>query len=120
MEQGEGTSENAMAESASAASSTESLPFGNLLAQPGLLANPYPLYAMLRANNPVLKVPIPNYDGPGVVVLTRFAEIETVLRDDRYSVDRAKADVLRLVPDDLVRELIDGPNAFRSMLTQDC
>ena len=30
-----------------------------------LLANPYPLYAMLRANNPVFRLPIPAETGTG-------------------------------------------------------
>ena len=42
------------------------LGMGNPFANPAFLANPYPLYAMLRAASPVLRPPIPGYDGPGV------------------------------------------------------
>jgi len=114
-----------MAESGGEPASTQPSgpPGAGLFANPALLANPYPMYAMLRATNPVLQVPVqsyaPSYEGPGVIVLTRFAEIETVLREDRFSVDRMQADVLRLVPDGAAREFIEGPNAFRSMLTMD-
>jgi pimeloyl-[acyl-carrier protein] synthase len=94
---------------------------GNPFANPALLADPYPFYAMLRASSPVLKVPIPvpDYSGPGVAVLTRFADIESALRDERFSVDRRKADVLRLMPADALNNLLEGPDAFVSMLTQD-
>jgi len=92
---------------------------GNPLANPAFLANPYPLYAMLRASTPVFRPPIPGYEGPGVVVLTRYADVEAVLRDPRFSADRARAHVFQAFSDRIPRQLIQGPDAFRTMLMMD-
>jgi cytochrome P450 len=91
----------------------------NALANPAFLANPYPLYAMLRATSPVLRPPIPGYDGPGAVVLTRYDDVETVLRDPRFSVDRMRADLVRAFSDRFPRQLLEGPDGFRTMLMMD-
>src|SRR5512134_682620 len=90
-------------------------PFAN----PAFLANPYPLYAMLRASSPVLRPPIPGYEGPGAVVLTRYADVEAVLRDPRFSVDRTRADLVRAFSDRFPRQLLEGPDGFRTMLMMD-
>ncbi len=89
------------------------------LASPAFLANPYPLYAMLRATSPVLRPPIPGYDGPGAAVLTRYADVEAVLRDPRFSVDRTRADLVRAFSDRFPRQLLEGPDGFRTMLMMD-
>jgi cytochrome P450 len=91
----------------------------NPFANPAFLANPYPLYAMLRATSPVLRPPIPGYDGPGAVVLTRYADVEAVLRDPRFSVDRTRADLVRAFSDRFPRQLLEGPDGFRTMLMMD-
>jgi cytochrome P450 len=93
--------------------------FANPLANPAFLANPYPLYALLRATSPVLRPPIPGYDGPGVVVLTRHADVEAVLRDPRFTVDRTRAHVVRAFSDRFPRQLLEGPDGFRTMLMMD-
>jgi len=93
----------------------------NPLQNPALLANPYPLYAALRSANPVLRAPLPVESGAGVFVLTRHAEVESVLRDaeHRFSVQRRKADVFRLYADRLPVAILEGPGGMQSMLLQD-
>src|SRR6266850_8166202 len=59
-----------------------------------LLANPYPLYATLRASNPVFTVPVPADVGAGVFLLTRHADVHAALRDVRLSADRRRADAI--------------------------
>jgi pimeloyl-[acyl-carrier protein] synthase len=61
----------------------------------GTLDNPYPIYSLLRAVRPVLQIPVPDYEGPGVWLLTRYRDVHTVLRDPRFSADRLKAPLLR-------------------------
>jgi len=90
-----------------------------LLQNPGLLANPYPLYAMLRASNPVFRLPIPAETGAGVWLLTRHADVEHVLRDKRFSVQRREADVFKLYADQLPAALVEGPGGAQTMLMKD-
>ncbi|MEQ8860684.1 MAG: cytochrome P450 [Pseudomonadales bacterium] len=45
---------------------------------PEIIADPYPMYRALRESNPVLELPDAN-----MVVLTRYADVQTVLRDRR-------------------------------------
>jgi cytochrome P450 len=92
---------------------------GNPFANPAFLANPYPLYAMLRATSPVFRPPIPGYEGPGAAVLTRYADVEAVLRDPRFSVDRMRAHVFQAFSDRFPRQLLEGPDGFRTMLMMD-
>ncbi len=89
-------------------------PFGN----PQLLANPYPVYAMLRSANPVFKLPLPA-SGPGVTVLTHHADVEQVLKDPRASVDRLRADVAQQFKDQLPAQLLGEDGGLRSMLLLD-
>jgi cytochrome P450 len=93
--------------------------FASAAGNPALLANHYPLYAMLRAASPLFRPPIPGYEGPGAVVLTRYADVEAVLRDPRFTVDRMRAHVLQAFADRFPRQLLQGPDAFRSMLMMD-
>jgi cytochrome P450 len=90
-------------------------PFAN----PAFLANPYPVYAMLRASTPVFRPPIPGYEGPGVAILTRHADVESVLRDPRFSVDRMRAHLVQAFADRFPRQLLQGPDGFRTMLMMD-
>src|SRR5215470_6958069 len=85
----------------------------------GLLENPYPLYAMLRASNPVFKLPVPVDVGAGVFMLTRYAEVQPALRDARLSADRRKSDAVRLNAERLPRTLLGDESVFRSMLVMD-
>ncbi|MDH3643152.1 MAG: cytochrome P450 [Gammaproteobacteria bacterium] len=45
---------------------------------PEIIADPYPLYEQLRTNSPVLELPDAN-----MVILTRYADAQSVLRDRR-------------------------------------
>jgi cytochrome P450 len=91
----------------------------NPLLQAGLLADPYPLYAMLRASNPVFRLPIPVETGAGVWLLTRHADVERVLKDASFSAQRRRADVFRLYAGELPVALVEGPGGTASMLMQD-
>ena len=86
---------------------------------PAMLANPYPLYALLRASNPVFKVPVPVEVGAGVFLLTRHQDVQPALRDVRLSADRRKADAVRLNAERLPRTLLGEDSVFRSMLVMD-
>jgi cytochrome P450 len=90
-----------------------------LLDNPGLLANPYPLYAMLRSTNPVFRPPIQAETGAGVFLLTRHADVEHVLRDKSFSVQRREADVFKLYRDLLPIALVEGPGGAETMLMKD-
>jgi cytochrome P450 len=61
----------------------------------GALEDPYPVYALLRTVRPVMQIPVPGYEGPGVWFLTRYRDVEWALRDPRLSVDRLRAPILR-------------------------
>lgn len=89
-------------------------PFQN----PELRANPYPIYAKLRAANPVFQVPLP-FEGAGIVLLSRHADVEAVLRDARVSVDRLKADIVQRFRDFLPAQFIGEAGIMRSMLMLD-
>ncbi len=91
----------------------------NPLENPALLANPYPLYAMLRQSNPVFRLPIPVETGAGVWLLTRHAEVEIALRDRRFSADRTHSDVARLHADRLPAAFFGGPGGLRTLLFMD-
>jgi len=89
------------------------------LANPALLANPYPFYALVRQSSPVLRVPLPVETGAGVWLLTRHAEVDLALRDRRFSVDRMRADAARLNQERLPDVFLSGPGALRPMLVMD-
>src|SRR5512134_2761888 len=91
----------------------------NPLQNPALLANPYPFYAALRAANPVFKLPIPVETGAGVWLLTRHAEVDLVLRDKDFSVDRTRSDVARLFADRVPQMIAGGPGGLRTLLVMD-
>jgi cytochrome P450 len=86
---------------------------------PALLENPYPLYAMLRASQPVFQVPVPVDVGAGVFLLTRHADVQPALRDPRFSADRRKSDAIRLNQERLPAQLVGEANLMRSMLMMD-
>lgn len=49
---------------------------------PEIIADPYPMYRQLRESSPVLELPDAN-----LVVLTRYADVQTLLRDRRFGHD---------------------------------
>ena len=108
-----------MAEPTAPATPPPGLP--NPFQNPQLLADPYPLLAMLRANNPVFRAPIPGHDGPGVWLLTRYADCHDVLRDAErcFSADRRTAAIVQENIDRLPVSVLGGPEGLRSMLLMD-
>ncbi len=87
---------------------------------PGFLENPYPVYAMLRAANPVFPVPVPADVGAGIFLLTRHADVQHVLRDaaGTFSADRRNADAIQRNRERLSEFFLEG-GVLRSMLTMD-
>jgi pimeloyl-[acyl-carrier protein] synthase len=84
-----------------------------------LTANPYPLYQMLRSSQPVFRAPIPNDEGAGLWILTRYKDVQLVLRDSRFSVEREKADLVKQYRDVIPMQLIGESGVLRSMLLMD-
>lgn len=78
---------------------------------PEIIADPYPLYRQLRENQPVLELPEAN-----LVVLTRYQDVQTLLRDRRLGHDTAAG----LSPEER-EERLSNPaiaNLARTMLLQ--
>ncbi len=85
----------------------------------GSLENPYPIYSVIRTVRPVLQVPVPNFDGPGVWLLTRHRDVHLALRDPRFSVERMRAPLIRENLDRLPEFLRQSAQGLRSMLVMD-
>jgi pimeloyl-[acyl-carrier protein] synthase len=85
----------------------------------GALENPYPIYSVIRTVRPVLQVPVPAFDGPGVWLLTRYRDVHDVLRDPRFSVERIRAPLVRENLDRLPEFLRQSAQGLRSMLIMD-
>ncbi|HVP28028.1 MAG TPA: cytochrome P450 [Myxococcota bacterium] len=105
----------------SAPQSAPAAPSGGLpgLLGPAFLEDPYPLYATLRRNSPVLKLPVPADVGAGIFLLTRHADVQHVLKESRFSADRRRSDAVARNLERLPRELLDGGSLLRSLLTMD-
>jgi cytochrome P450 len=91
----------------------------NPLQSPELLANPYPLYRAIREASPVLRLPVPGHAGAGVWLLTRYADVQAVLRGPGFSVDRRRAEIVRENAERLPLELLGEAGGLRSMLIMD-
>jgi len=87
-------------------------------AVPGFLDDPYPIYAALRERDPVHPVVPPGPAGAGEFILTRHADVQHVLRDPRFSVDRTRADRFRQAARRVAPDL-QPQRQRRSMLQQD-
>ena len=66
---------------------------------PEFQADPYPFYRRLRETAPVHwvdlpRIEIPGFDLPGVWMVTRYADVTSVLRDERFSVRRPMMEAL--------------------------
>jgi len=85
----------------------------------GTLENPYPIYSVIRTVRPVLEVPVPGYDGPGVWMLTRYRDVHAVLRDPRFSVERLRAPIVRDNLERMPEFLRQSAQGLRSMLIMD-
>jgi cytochrome P450 len=90
--------------------------------RPELLEDPYPVYALLRASQPVLRFPLPRTESGGCVV-TRYDDVQTVIRDPRFSVDRRRSDFLQgnkdVMPPALAQAILGEQGGLRSMLIID-
>jgi pimeloyl-[acyl-carrier protein] synthase len=85
-----------------------------------LLQDPYPLYKMLRTNNPVFRVPVGDASSPGVWILTRHRDVQAVLKDARFSVDRRRAAIVEQYKDQLpLAAAVGEQGGLRSMLLMD-
>jgi len=85
----------------------------------GSLENPYPVYSLLRTVHPVLEVPVPNFEGPGFWLLTRYRDVHAVLRDNRFSVDRLAAPIIQDNLERLPAFVQQGARGLRSLLVMD-
>ena len=85
----------------------------------GSLENPYPVYALLRTVRPIMEMPIPDYSGPGVWLLTRYREVELCLRDARLSVERMRAPLIRDNLERMPSFIQQSAHNARSMLVMD-
>lgn len=85
----------------------------------GALENPFAVYSLLRSVRPVMKLPTPGYDGPGVWFLTRYNDVHNTLRDPRFSVDRLQAPIVRQNLERLPSFVQQSAQGVRSMLTMD-
>jgi len=85
----------------------------------GSLEDPYPIYNVIRTVRPVLEVPIPDWDGPGVWLLTRYDDVREVLRDLRFSADRSQAPLIQQNLDRMPEFLRQTSQGLRSMLVMD-
>jgi len=68
------------------------------LASPAFKANPYPTFARLRAHDPVYQ--LASSAGQNTWLITRYAEVEFVLHDERFTKDQRKV----LPPEALVHQ----------------
>jgi cytochrome P450 PksS len=59
------------------------------IAGPAHKANPYPFYARLRAEAPVHRITLP--DKQAAWLVTRYADVAAVLKDERFVKDKQKA-----------------------------
>jgi pimeloyl-[acyl-carrier protein] synthase len=85
----------------------------------GGLENPFAIYALLRTVRPVMRMPTPGWHGPGVWFLTRHADVEAVLRDPRFSVERLRAPFIRDNLERLPPFIQQSAQSLRSMLVID-
>ena len=85
----------------------------------GSLENPYPVYSLLRNVRPVLEVPIPDYQGPGFWMLTRYRDVNAILREPRVSADRLRAPLVSQNLDRMPAFLNQSAAGLRSMLVMD-
>jgi cytochrome P450 len=85
----------------------------------GNLENPYPIYSLIRTVRPVLEVPVPDFDGPGAWLLTRYRDVHRVLRDPRFSADRMRAPLFHENLERLPEFLRQSAQGLRNMLVMD-
>ncbi len=75
---------------------------------------------MLRNSNPVFRVPVGDADSPGLWILTRHRDVQAVLKDARFSVDRRRAAIVEQFKDRLpIAAALGEEGGLRSMLLMD-
>jgi len=85
-----------------------------------LLANPYPMYAMLRRSSPVFRIPAAGGQAePGQWLLLRHEDVTQALRDPRFSADRRRAVLFQQNRALLPPEILGEQGGFRTMLVMD-
>lgn len=102
-------------------SPAESRPFDLFLPlrSQGALENPFAVYGLMRSVRPVMRMPTPGFDGPGVWFLTRYRDVHDCLRDPRFSADRVLAPIVRDNLERLPAFVQQSAQGVRSMLTMD-
>lgn len=89
---------------------------------PRFLEDPYPLLAMLRSNNPVMRLPVMTGsgapEGPGEFLLTRYADVQRVLREPAFSAERERSEAVRRNASQIPEEM-RPENQPRTMLGLD-
>lgn len=85
----------------------------------GGLENPFAIYSLLRTVRPVMRMPVREYDGPGVWFLTRYDDVHETLRDPRFSVDRMAAPIIRDNIERLPAFIQQTTQNLRSLLNTD-
>lgn len=73
-------------------------------------ANPFPFLATLRASEPVFRTTLPDKAKTPVWLITRYVDVNTLLRDERFAKNRRSA----LTPEQ-VRKLPWVPPMFRPL-----
>src|SRR5215813_14488677 len=63
---------------------------------PAFQSDPYPVYHWLRATEPVRWIELPIPQIPGIWLVTRYADVASVLRDERFSA--AKPELFQAEP----------------------
>jgi cytochrome P450 len=81
---------------------------------PGMLANPYDMYRALRENDPIHRSEMMES-----WVLTRYADIDAVLTDNRFSADRSRARTRFAAMMEEQREQYGPMSSAQTMLTSD-
>jgi cytochrome P450 len=79
--------------------------------------DPFPVYAHLQAEAPALRVPLNMPLAKEVVLLTRYADVATLLRDPRFSKERTNAGLSAGGPPAIIRSIV-AP-LMNSMLDKD-
>ncbi len=90
--------------------------------RPEMLEDPYPAYALLRMAQPVLRLPLPGTDA-GACVVSRYDDVQQVIRDARFSVDRRRSEFMQrnrdALPPAIAQALLGEQGGLRSMLITD-
>jgi cytochrome P450 len=79
---------------------------GVAFGSPAFKPNPFPLYAKMQAEAPALRAPLNMPLAKEAVLLTRYADVATLLRDPRFSKERANAGLSVGGPPAIIRWIV--------------